>query len=76
MFSRFYSHNSSFVRSGHDNGQGDKQDMEAVAVFGQLDIHQKIKQLNFRDCRAKIRQVDSYETLGNGVVVQVVTSSH
>jgi hypothetical protein len=44
-------------------------------VFGQLDIHQKIKQLNVRDCRAKIRQVDSYETLGNGVVVQVGTRS-
>ena len=28
-------------------------------------------QLNFRDCHAKIRQVDSHETLANGVVVQV-----
>ncbi len=28
-------------------------------------------QLNFRNCRAKIRQVDSHATLGNGVVVQV-----
>jgi Ras GTPase-activating protein-binding protein 1 len=28
-------------------------------------------QLNFRDCRAKIRQVDSHATLGDGVVVQV-----
>merc|ERR1719232_1234954 len=27
--------------------------------------------LNFRDCHAKIRQVDSHETLANGVVVQV-----
>jgi hypothetical protein len=51
-------------------------DTEAAAVFGQLEIHQKIKQLNFRDCRTKIRHVDSYGTLGNGVVVQVVTISH
>jgi len=62
---RFYSHNSSFVHGGLDNGK------EAEAVYGQQDIHQKIMQLNFRDCHAKIRQVDSHETLANGVVVQV-----
>ncbi len=28
-------------------------------------------QLNFRDCHAKIRQVDAHSTLGSGVVVQV-----
>ena len=28
-------------------------------------------QLNFRDCKAKIRQVDAHATLGSGVVVQV-----
>lgn len=62
---RFYSHNSSFVHGGLENGK------EAEAVYGQQDIHQKIMQLNFRDCHAKIRQVDSHETLANGVVVQV-----
>jgi len=62
---RFYSHNSSFVHGGLDNGK------EAEAVYGQQDIHQKIMQLNFRDCHAKIRQVDSHETLASGVVVQV-----
>jgi hypothetical protein len=36
--------------NGHHYGGG-----LAAAVFGQLDIHQKIKQLNFRDCRSKIR---------------------
>jgi len=40
-------------------------------VYGQQDIHQKIMQLNFRDCHAKIRQVDSHATLERGVVVQV-----
>ena len=65
FFLRFYSHNSSFVHGGLDNGK------EAEAVYGQQDIHQKIMQLNFRDCHAKIRQVDSHETLANGVVVQV-----
>lgn len=63
---RFYSNNSSFVHGGLDQpGQ------ETKAVVGQQDIHEKIMQLNFRDCHAKIRQVDSHETLGNGVVVQV-----
>ena len=33
-------------------------------------------QLNFRDCHAKIRQVDSHETLANGVVVQVSEASN
>lgn len=40
-------------------------------MIGQKQIHQKIQQLNFRDCHAKITQVDSQGTLGNGVVVQV-----
>ena len=46
--SRFYSHNSSFVHGGLDE--------DAVCV--QQDIQQKIMQLNFRDCHAKIRQVE------------------
>lgn len=35
------------------------------------EIHKKIMSLNFRDCHAKIRQVDSQATVGNAVVVQV-----
>ena len=35
------------------------------------EIHHKITSLNFQDCRAKIRQVDSQATVGNAVVVQV-----
>jgi len=68
---RFYSHNSSFVHGGLDNTGKEGGDAEAAAVYGQQEIHQKIMQLNFRDCHAKIRQVDSHETLANGVVVQV-----
>lgn len=44
---------------------------ETDPVVGQRQIHQRIQQLNFRDCHAKISQVDSQATLGNGVVVQV-----
>lgn len=40
-------------------------------MIGQKQIHLKIQQLNFEDCHAKITQVDSQATLGNGVVVQV-----
>ena len=40
-------------------------------MHGQHEIHQRIMQLNFRDCKAKIRQVDAHATLGSGVVVQV-----
>ncbi|KAL0281362.1 UNVERIFIED_CONTAM: hypothetical protein PYX00_002369 [Menopon gallinae] len=57
---RFYANNSYFVHGS----------MSTPAI-GQQQIHQKIVQLNFRDCHTKISQVDSQETLGNGVVVQV-----
>ncbi|KAK8779140.1 hypothetical protein V5799_019520, partial [Amblyomma americanum] len=59
---RFYSQDSSFVHGGPE-----KQE----CVMGQQEIHQRIMQLNFRDCHAKIKQVDSLTTLGEGVVIQV-----
>lgn len=44
---------------------------ESDPVYGQADIQSRILGLNFRDCHAKIRQVDSLETMERGVVVQV-----
>lgn len=49
----------------------DASNRDAPIVVGQKQIHNKIQQLNFRDCHAKISQVDSQATLGAGVVVQV-----
>uniref|UniRef100_A0A182Q390 NTF2 domain-containing protein n=1 Tax=Anopheles farauti TaxID=69004 RepID=A0A182Q390_9DIPT len=63
---RFYNNSSSFVHGGLD-----AKSQDATLVIGQKQIHSKIQQLNFRDCHAKISQVDSQATLGNGVVVQV-----
>ncbi|KAI5702862.1 hypothetical protein M8J75_004961 [Diaphorina citri] len=63
---RFYSENSLFIHGGLD-----APNRETKQVVGQEQIHEHIQQLNFRDCHAKIRQVDSQATLGNGVVVQV-----
>ncbi|XP_053693153.1 ras GTPase-activating protein-binding protein 2 isoform X2 [Sabethes cyaneus] len=63
---RFYNNSSSFVHGGLDS-----KNQEATLVIGQVQIHNKIQQMNFRDCHAKISQVDSQATLGNGVVVQV-----
>ncbi|XP_063912441.1 ras GTPase-activating protein-binding protein 2 isoform X2 [Zophobas morio] len=63
---RFYNQNSSFVHGGLD-----PPNRETSPVIGQKQIHQKIQQLNFHDCHAKITQVDSQATLGKGVVVQV-----
>lgn len=63
---RFYNNSSSFLHGGLD-----AKSLEATLVIGQKQIHSKIQQLNFRDCHAKISQVDSQATLGNGVVVQV-----
>lgn len=62
---RFYNQHSSFVHGGVDSNR------ESTTAIGQKQIHQKIQQLNFRDCHAKISQVDSQLTLENGVVVQV-----
>ncbi|XP_077286319.1 ras GTPase-activating protein-binding protein 2 [Arctopsyche grandis] len=63
---RFYNNMSSFIHGGLD-----ASDRDAEPVIGQKEIHNRIQQLNFRDCHAKISQVDSQATLGNGVVVQV-----
>lgn len=64
---RFYSSGSTFVHGGVD--QPDRPFEEPVV--GQLEIDKKIKNLNFKDCHTKIRQVDSQLTIGSGVVVQV-----
>lgn len=62
---RFYADDSSLVHGSLSrNGEND-------TVYGQTEIQQRIISLNFRDCRAKIQQVDSLETLERGVVVQV-----
>lgn len=66
---RFYNNNSSFVHGGLE-----VFNREGKPAVGQKQIHQCIQQLNFRDCHAKITQVDSQATLGNGVVVQVQLS--
>ena len=62
---RFYAEDSSLVHGSLSrNGENDP-------VYGQTEIQRRILSLNFRDCHAKIRQVDSLETLERGVVVQV-----
>ncbi|RUS76061.1 hypothetical protein EGW08_016191, partial [Elysia chlorotica] len=63
---RFYSNNSAFVHGGVE-----KAGNEQPPVVGQEAIHNKILSLNFRDCHAKIRQVDAQATVGESVVVQV-----
>jgi hypothetical protein len=62
---RFYNQHSSFSHSGLD------PDKDDGLVIGQKNIHDKIQQMNFRDCHAKISHVDAQATLGDGVVVQV-----
>lgn len=63
----FYNQHSSFTHGGLDPDIN-KDD---VLIIGQKNIHDKIQQLNFRDCHAKISYVDAQATLGEGVVVQV-----
>ena len=63
---RFYSTDSTFIHGGVDRPGC----VEQPAV-GPDNISQRINDLNLRDCHAKIRQVDSHPTIGDGVVVQV-----
>lgn len=53
------------------HGGLDQHNRDTAIVVGQKNIHNQIQQLHFRDCHAKISQVDAQATLGNGVVVQV-----
>ncbi len=64
---RFYNDDSAFVHGGVD-----RPGEVSNPVFGRESISKKIQSLNFCDCHAKILQVDSMETIGNGVVVQVI----
>ncbi|CAD5116848.1 DgyrCDS5692 [Dimorphilus gyrociliatus] len=63
---RFYSANSSFLHGGME-----KAGQEQPAICGQEQIHQRIMDLKFTNCRAKIFLVDSQASVGNGIVVQV-----
>lgn len=65
-FRSFYSEDSSLIH-GPLNKPGDV----TGPAYGQININDKIMSLGFKDCHAKIRQVDSLETVGKGVVVQV-----
>lgn len=64
----FYNQHSSFTHGGLDHDPSKKED---VLIIGQKNIHDKIQQLKFSDCHAKISSVDAQATLGDGVVVQV-----
>ncbi|CAG0886220.1 unnamed protein product [Cyprideis torosa] len=63
---RFYGDDSSFVHGGLDT-----RNREVTPAYGQERIHARIIELGFRDCHAKIRQVDSHSTIGEAIVIQV-----
>ncbi|CAB4042006.1 ras GTPase-activating -binding 2-like isoform X1 [Paramuricea clavata] len=62
---RFYSKDSVFFHGGPGNSHGKQP------VVGQEEIYEQIEHLKFKDCYAKILQVDSQFTVGDSVVVQV-----
>lgn len=64
---RFYSQNSSFL---HERWFGSV--IEEKPAIGQLEIYERINTLGFRDCHAKIFQVDSQLSVSQTVVVQVL----
>ncbi|XP_065058218.1 ras GTPase-activating protein-binding protein 1-like isoform X2 [Rhopilema esculentum] len=61
---RFYMKHSLFTHANLPNRPFEP-------VVGQEAIHNKIMDLNFRDCYSKIKSVDSQRTSNDGVVVQV-----
>lgn len=62
---RFYTRESRLTHGVSPNAKSEDP------VCGQEAIFEKISQLNFRNCYAKIRSVDSHPTIGGGVVIQV-----
>lgn len=60
----FFSEDSTFIHG--------EMDEELVPVRGQKQINTKIAELDFKNCRTIIRQVDSMETIGSSLVVQVL----
>ncbi|KAF2361779.1 RNA recognition motif domain [Trinorchestia longiramus] len=63
LLHRFYAKNSSFMHGGDISNR--------EPIIGQSDIHNYIKELNYKDCHAKILLIDSQATLGDGIVIQV-----
>lgn len=66
LLHRFYSKESTFIHGGVD-----RPGLVEQPAVGPEDIARRIEELNLHDCHAKIRQVDSHPTIGQGVVVQV-----
>lgn len=64
----FYSKDSTFIHGNVEVANENFTD----PISGKDNIRQKIKDLNLHDCRAKIKQIDCLETLGNGFVIQVI----
>ncbi|XP_057313957.1 ras GTPase-activating protein-binding protein 1-like [Hydractinia symbiolongicarpus] len=62
---RFYTRESRLTHGVSPNAKSEDP------VCGQEAINDKISQLHFRNCHAKIRSVDSHPTIGGGVVIQV-----
>ncbi|CAF5185991.1 unnamed protein product, partial [Rotaria sp. Silwood1] len=63
---QFYSTDNTFI-----HGSIDRLGCVEQHVIGPENISQRINDLNLQDCHAKIRQIESHSTIGDGVVVQV-----
>uniref|UniRef100_A0A8C5GXU4 NTF2 domain-containing protein n=1 Tax=Gouania willdenowi TaxID=441366 RepID=A0A8C5GXU4_GOUWI len=67
MMHRLYRSNSSYV-----HGEFDPNGTLAEAVYGQKEIYEKIKSLQFSECHTNIRHVAAHAILNDGIVVQVL----
>ncbi|KAJ3172652.1 hypothetical protein HDU88_005982 [Geranomyces variabilis] len=61
----FYNKKSSFL---HDH----EGEAAAATYFGQQDIHKRIAELGFNECKVLVSNVDSQASMGGGIVVQVL----
>ncbi|KAJ3160591.1 hypothetical protein HDU86_000349 [Geranomyces michiganensis] len=61
----FYNKKSSFL---HDH----EGEAAATTYFGQQDIHKRIAELGFNECKVLVSNVDSQASMGGGIVVQVL----
>jgi len=62
----FYNDDSTFIYGPVEKGPSTQP------AVGREQIEKKVKELELNDCRAKIEQIDSLETISGGVVIQLI----
>ncbi|KAH7096481.1 hypothetical protein BKA62DRAFT_675874 [Auriculariales sp. MPI-PUGE-AT-0066] len=61
---KFYTRNSTFIHGTEGE--------EISVCYGQQDIHQRIMQIGYQDCKVFIHSVDAQSSAAGGIIIQVI----